>query len=195
MNPEDRMTIELLNNYAYIFHEDVTKLTNREIDEARKFASEYTKNSYVYKEYNPQFEFFVNKQRFFAVTSFDYDILEKNLYDTLKHVNDAFNINNWNFRVYYDVDYSDYFLLGNVDKNGIVDGLKLKYNIKTEEISKCDIPISSYTRIMGNLCYHATDIEDINILSKGSSLNTTLDFYKNEIDDKDFENADIDVKI
>lgn len=195
MNPEDRMTIELLNNYAYVLHEDVTKITNREIDKARNFATEYIKNSYVYKEYNPQFESFVNKQRFFAITSFDYDILEKNLYDTLKHVNDAFNINNWNFHVYYDADYSDYFLLGNVDENGIVDGLKLKYNIKTEEISKCDIPISSYTLIMGNLCYHTIDLKDISKLSQKNDIQATLEFYKNDIDDKDFEKTDIDVKI
>lgn len=43
MDSVDRITINLLNNYTFVLHEDVSYIANEENEVVRKFVEEYLK--------------------------------------------------------------------------------------------------------------------------------------------------------
>ena len=45
MDRTDRMTIDLLNHYAFVLHENVSDITDEEIEIARNYAESYLAKS------------------------------------------------------------------------------------------------------------------------------------------------------
>jgi len=159
MEISDRMTLDLLSHYAYVLHEDVTKLTDTEIDEARKFATEFTKNNYKYKEYTSDFNKFVDKQIYKAITEYDYEILEKEIFDEIKLCNDLVGINNWRHSIYSNYDYDNYLFIET--KNNKSNTFKIRYNIKNKSIENCNIENSSDFNLMGTIHNDSYTLEEI----------------------------------
>lgn len=159
MEISDRMTIDLLSHYAYVLHEDVTKLTDYEIDVARKFAVGFTKNNYKYKEYTSDFNNFVDKQIYKAITKYDYEKLEKELFDEIKLCNDLVGINNWEYSIYSNYDYDDYLFIET--KNNKSNTFKIRYNIKNKSIENCNIENSLDFNLMGIIYDNSYDLEEI----------------------------------
>ena len=58
MDRTDRMTIDLLNHYAFVLHEDVNQLTDEEIDVARNYAESYLEKNSFWESYNDDFKLF-----------------------------------------------------------------------------------------------------------------------------------------
>lgn len=161
MDRNDRMIIDLLNSYAFVLHENINDLTDKEINDARNFAQKHLNNSYKWKMYDSAFELFVNKQRFEAITNTDYDLLEKNLYNKICSINNLMNIYDWDFDIYYDIDYEDSLLLSrnnNIEYNSNID---LIYNIKNKSLCKCDIKISDEMYKLGNIYYNYLNYDEI----------------------------------
>lgn len=66
MDSVDRITIYLLNNYTFVFHEDVSNIANEENEVVRKFVEEYLKKI-INGKIMIQIFLFVNTQRFNAI--------------------------------------------------------------------------------------------------------------------------------
>lgn len=105
MDIEDRMTLDLLNHFAFVLHEDVTELTDEEIELTRNFARKYLSKNYKWKTYVPEFNYFANRQRFEAIMGYIYEPVEKELFDKISAINSDCNIIDWNFDVYFGVDW------------------------------------------------------------------------------------------
>lgn len=161
MDLYDRITIDLLNHYAFVLHENVTDLTDEEVDVARKFATDLSKKTYKYKTYTDEFVKFANKQNFKGLTKFDYESLEKDLYLKIDSANSLLNIYDWCFKIYHIVDYNDYLLLGTNGEYGYVEKIKLRYNIKTGALSSCDIEYSDEMMELGRIYHRKYDSHDL----------------------------------
>lgn len=157
MNQVDRMTVDLLNNYAFILHENLEDITDKEINKARNFANEYLKNNSKWKHYNYHLQLFINRQKFEAMTNNDYDLLRINLCETICQLNNLFNIYDWNFDIFYNIDYSDYLLLSK-SQDGYIE---LMYNIRNNSFSKCHIQLSNDMYKLGNINYYDFKIEQL----------------------------------
>lgn len=161
MNIEDRITIALLNHYAFVIHENITDLTNEEIDTAREFAM--TLNG-KYVEYSDAFKSFANQQRFKATTNKDYNVLMEDIFCQLNATHSLLNIYDWKYRVFYDLDYENYLLLAKEDEYGCVNKIDLQYNIQTGVLSKSNIKDNIYImEKLGELHHNSYDIENIGI--------------------------------
>lgn len=155
MDRTDRMTIDLLNHYAFVLHEDVSKLTDDEIDIARNYAESYLLKSNHWKYYDSDFELFVNRQSFKAMTNNDYETLEKLMYQIIKEINDLVNIDDWELDIYYSLDYESKLLLSRLNKDGYHEKIDLIYDIDNRSFSSCDIPISDEMDKLGTINYNS----------------------------------------
>lgn len=162
MNPEDRMIIDLLHQYAFVLHEDVKDLTDEEIDFARNFATKYLEKNTHYKRYDQDFTKFVNKQTFKALTNQDYELIEKEIYQKVLEVNNLVNIYDWDIDIYYDIDYGDKLLLSRINKDGYHDKINLIYNFKYKSFCSCNIKISDEMYELGNIHYNSYSIDELN---------------------------------
>lgn len=135
MELSDRITLDLLNHYTFVLHEDLSDLTDDEINKARKFAEELSSKKIKYKQYTEEFMFFVNKQRFNAITNKDYDLVRKNLYDVIDSINGVMGVYDWDFKVYYDIDDIDCLYLSHIDERTNEEEFILKYNMNNKELS------------------------------------------------------------
>lgn len=162
MNLDDRMIIDLLNHYAFLLHEDVTKVTDEEIEVARDFAHKYLEKEYKYKSYDHKFKTFVNMQKFKGLTSKEYKLCEKDLYKKILQVNNLFNVYHWKFNIYHNTDYNDYLLLGVMDEKSQFERITLKYDIRTGAISKCDMDMSDDMMELGNIYYNYYSYDELN---------------------------------
>ena len=151
----DRMTIDLLNHYAFVLHEDVNDLTDEEIDDARNYAKKYLLKQTNWKDYDIDFELFVNRQKFKAITNNDYDSLEKLIYQVVKEINDMVNIDDWEFDIYYSVDYENKLLLSRLNKDGYYEKIDLAYDIVDRSFGSFDATISDDMDKLGNINYNS----------------------------------------
>lgn len=46
INLEDKMTVDLLNEYVNVVHKDIAELTDNEINEVREFSNDYLSNDF-----------------------------------------------------------------------------------------------------------------------------------------------------
>ena len=161
MNLDDRMVIDLLNHYAFILHEDVTKVTDEEIEVARDFAHKYLKDEYKYMFYDDKFKSFVNRQRFKAISGQEYELCEKELYKKINQINTLLDMYNWRFNIYYDIDYDNYLFLGTMDDKSQFEKITLKYDIKTGDISKCNLDVSDKMVELGNIYYNYYSYDEL----------------------------------
>lgn len=76
MDPVERLTYKLLLNYVFVLHEDVTKVTDAEIEEARTFAKEYLKEKGLFNFLDLDMKMFVNQQTLKAITDINYKKIE-----------------------------------------------------------------------------------------------------------------------
>ena len=155
MDRIDRMTIDLLNHYAFVIHEDVNNLTDEEIEVARSYAENYLIRATHWKKYDPDFNLFVNRQCFNAMTNSNYNELEKLLYQVIKDVNDLVNIDDWEFDIYYSVDYGNKLLLSRLNKDVFKEKIDLIYNIDNRTFGESDIPLSSEMNKLGTINYNS----------------------------------------
>ena len=54
INLEDKMNVDLLNEYVNIVHKDIAELTDNEINEVREFSNDYLSNDFQWKDYHPK---------------------------------------------------------------------------------------------------------------------------------------------
>lgn len=155
MDRIDRMTIELLNHYAFVIHEDVKKLTDKEIETARNYAENYLTESVHWKTYNSDFEFFVNRQKFNAMTNNDYNELEKLMYQVIRDINDINDIDDWKFDIYYGVDFGNKLLFARINDDEYKERIDLIYNIDTRTFSTSDIALSEDMYKLGTIDYNS----------------------------------------
>lgn len=153
MDRVDRMTIELLNHYAFVIHEDVKKLTDKEIEIARNYAENYLTESVLWKTYNSDFEFFVNRQKFNTMTNNDYNELEKLMYQIIRDINDINDIDDWKFDIYYNVDFGNKLLFARINDDEYKERIDLIYNIDTRTFSTSDIALSEDMYKLGTIDY------------------------------------------
>lgn len=155
MEREDCMTIDLLNGYAFVLHENINDLSDEDINVARNYAKEYLSKQSNWKDYNLDFKLFVNRQKFKAITHNDYELIEKLIYQVVKDINDMVNIDDWEFEIYYSVDYDNKILLSRKNKDGIYEKIDLNYDINNRTFSSCNIAISDEMDKLGNINYNS----------------------------------------
>lgn len=161
MDIEDRMTLDLLNHFAFVLHENVTELTDEEIELTRNFARKYLSKNYKWKTYVPEFNYFANRQRFEAIMGYIYEPVEKELFDKISAINNDCNIIDWNFDVYFGVDYENCLLLARKFNNDGNEKISLIYDIYKKSFTSCDIEISCDFDLVGNIFKH-----DLNTIEK-----------------------------
>ena len=161
MDRTDRMTIDLLNHYAFVLHENVGDLTDEEIDIARNYADNYLLRHHNWKVYDPDFKLFINRQSFKAETNFDYIELEKLMYQIIKEINDLVNIQDWELDIYYSSDYEDKLLLSRINNDGYQEKIDLTYDINTRSFNSCNIPISDEMCKLGNINYNSYNFYEL----------------------------------
>ena len=155
MDRTDRMTIDLLNHYAFVLHENVSDLTDEEIEVARNYAKSYLAKSSFRESYEDDFKLFVNRQKFKAITNNDYNSIEKLIYQVVRDINDMVNIDDWEFDIYYSVDYENKILLSRLNKDGYYEKIDLAYDIVDRSFGSFDVPISDDMDKLGNINYNS----------------------------------------
>ena len=95
MDVRDRMAIDVLHQYAFVLHENLSDLTDEEINKARDFVDSLDKTKYKEVIYDDELIYFSNQQIFGATSNYDYKDIEKHLYDQIESINNAFNVDNW----------------------------------------------------------------------------------------------------
>lgn len=175
MDRNDRMVVDLLNHYAFVLHENLSDLTDEDIELARNFANSYLKEDWKWEVYDQRFIFFVNQQRFKAITNNDYNNLEKKAYDVIYFVNNVMGVNDWNFKVYYSVEHDDCLLLSKPDKDGCYLNIDVVYNYETDSLKANKIKITDEMEELGIIYPNCHKIK------KSSS--------------KSVDDSDIDIKI
>jgi len=156
MDRSDRMVVDLLNHYAFVLHENLSDLTDDDIEKARNFADNYLKEDWKWEVYDQRFNYFVNQQRFKAITSNDYNNLEKKAYDVIYFVNNVMGVNDWNFKIYYSVDHDDCLLLSKPDIDGCYLNIDLVYNYEMDSLKANKIKITDEMEELGIIypnCY------------------------------------------
>ena len=156
MDRSDRMVVDLLNHYAFVLHENLSDLTDDDIEKARNFADNYLKEDWKWEVYDQRFNYFVNQQRFKAITSNDYNNLEKKAYDVIYFVNNVMGVNDWNFKIYYSVDHGDCLLLSKPDIDGCYLNIDLVYNYEMDSLKANKIKITDEMEELGIIypnCY------------------------------------------
>lgn len=160
------MTIDLLNSYAFILHENIMDLTDEEISIARNFATNYLKKDWKWKEYDKKLNLFVSQQCFKAFTNYNYKDLEKKVFDTLSLVNNVVGVNDWDFNIYYYFEDADKLLLARANENGIYGDIDVIYDIKKNTFSSCKIERTDDMEELGNIsqsCYKFREVKTENI--------------------------------
>ena len=155
MKKSDRMLIDILLEYAFIMHEDLKDITDDEIAIARNYAESYLENKDFWKNYNSDFELFVNRQKFQFMTDNDYESIEKLIYQVVKEINDLVDIYDWDLDIYYSVDYENKLLLSRLNKDGYYEKIDLIYDFVDRSFSPCDILISDDMDKLGNINYNS----------------------------------------
>jgi len=161
MDRTDRMTIDLLNHYAFVLHENVNELTDEEIDVARDYAESYLLRHHNWKSYDYDFTLFVNRQTFKAETNYDYIELEKLMYQVIKEINDLVNIQDWELDIYYSCDYDNKILLSRIKNDGYQEKIDLIYDINNRTFNSCDISISDEMCKLGNINYNSYNFYEL----------------------------------
>jgi len=161
MDRIDRMTLDLLNHYAFVLHENVSDITDEEIKLARNYAEKYLEKNDFWQEYNEDFKLIVNRQCFKAITNNDYETLEKLIYQVVKEINDMVNVDDWEFDIYYSVDYNNKLLLSRLNKDGYQEKINLIYDIDDKQFDSCDIPISNDMEKLGNINYNSYNFYEL----------------------------------
>lgn len=164
MDVRDRMAIDVLHQYAFVLHENLSDLTDEEINKARDFVDSLDKTKYKEVIYDDELIYFSNQQIFGATSNYDYKDIEKHLYDQIESINNAFNVDNWHFVLYYDMSEPDTLYLKH--KNQYL--MTIKYNMKDMSISNCEKLIHDDMINVGyiyNNCYNKdiTSMDDIRI--------------------------------
>ena len=155
MDRTDRMTIDLLNHYAFVLHENVADLTDEEIEVAKKYAESYLEKNSFWKSYDNDFKMFVNKQKFNAITNKDYDSIEKLIYQVVRDINDVVDIDDWEFDIYYSVDYENKMLLSRLNKNDYCEKIDLVYDIVDRSFSPFETSITDDMDKLGSINYNS----------------------------------------
>ena len=150
-----RMTFDLLNHYAFVLHENVSELTDEEIETARNYAESYLEKRNSWNDYKEDFKLFVNKQKFKAITNQDYDSIEKLIYQVVRDINDIVNIDDWEFDIYYSVDYENKILLSRLNKDGYYEKIDLAYNIIDRSFGSFEMPITDDMDKLCNINYNS----------------------------------------
>ena len=153
MDRSDRMVVDLLGHYAFVLHEDIMELSDEEIQLARNFADNYLEKNWKWKSYNSEYELFVNHQIFKAITNCDYSCLEDKLYKEISSINNIMGISDWNFKVYYSLDYENNLLLSKPDEYGINCYINIIYDIRNETLSACNIKVTDDMKELGDINY------------------------------------------
>lgn len=155
------MTINLLSRYAFILHENINDITDKEIDTARDFVSDYLKRNSFLKNYDKDFDLFANKQKFKVITSYDYDSIEKLIYQVIKEINDLVNIYDWEFDIYYNSDYKNTIFLSRLNNNGDCEKIDLTYNINDKTFCSVDKPITQEMNKLGSINYNSYSLYEL----------------------------------
>lgn len=103
MDPVERLTYKLLLNYAFVLHEDVTKVTDEEIEEARIFAKKYLKEKGLSNFLDLDMKMFVNQQTLKAITDINYKKIEDSI---IKKMAEKTN-QNFYLKIYIDTNNYD----------------------------------------------------------------------------------------
>lgn len=159
MDPIDRMTIDLLNHYAFTLHEDVTNLTDDEINKAKEFATNYLNNKFKWKDYDPKFSLFVNEQVFNAITNNDFSQIKTDLYQKILSLNKLMNVYDWFFDIYYDVDMPECVLLSK--RSSFPDRIDLTYNFNDKTFRNVYKKITNEMYKLGHLYYDCMDVDGL----------------------------------
>ena len=163
MDSVDRMTIDLLNNYAFVLHEDVSNIADDEIEVARKFAEEYLKKDYKWKDYDSNFCLFVNTQRVNAMIDNDVNQIKEDMYQKIVSLNNLMNVYDWYFDIYYCENIPDCFLLSKRSSFGS-DNIDLSYNFKDNLFQSREMKVTDEMYKLGNLYYDCMDIVGLDVV-------------------------------
>ncbi len=139
LNLEDRITIDALIHYTFIFYENIKDISNDEIETARRFATQlvnkYKNSKDYYKYYEDNFKKFVNQQIFKGITKYDYDSLKNDICKKINCFKEGLNNSWWNYGIYYDVNYADNIILINRDIPLTNKPDKIIYNINKRTVT------------------------------------------------------------
>lgn len=159
MDPIDRMTIDLLNHYAFTLHEDVTNLTDDEINKAKEFATNYLNNNFKWKDYDPKFSLFVSEQTFNAITGNDFSQIKVDLYQKILSLNNLMNVYDWFFEIYYDIDIPDCLLLSK--RSSFPERIDLTYNFKDKVFRNFEKEITNEMYKLSHLYYDCMNVDGL----------------------------------
>lgn len=166
INKVDRMTIDLLNQYAFILHENIQELKDEEINIARNYAENYLKKSNNWKYYDTSFELFVNKQSYQSMTDNNYELLEKDIFEEISKINNLINIDNWEYCIYYNTSYHNKLLLSKLNEKGYHDKISLIYDIENKLLNPCNIKLTKEMNKLSRIYqyyYNYDELEKIKI--------------------------------
>ena len=116
MQPEERLTYTLLLHYSYVLHEDVTKVSDEEIQKARDFSKLYLDNHRILpNDIDSELQSFVNKQVLKAITGMNFDDIKnemaKKIYDDLSISNCIGNLKKASLDYYFDTNNYDSIII------------------------------------------------------------------------------------
>jgi len=134
MDIRDRMAIDVLHQYVFVLHENLSDLTDEEINKARDYVDSLNKTKYKEVTYDDELIYFSNQQIFGATSNYNYEDVERRLYKQIESINNAFGVNDWHFVLYYDMCEPDLIYLKH--KNQYL--MTIKYNMKDMSISSCE---------------------------------------------------------
>ena len=173
MQPEERLTYRLLLHYAFILHEDVTKISDEEIERARNISRAYFQNHRILpKDIDNELQEFINKEILRAIANINFDDLKneiaKKVYNDLTMSNCIGNLKKASI-IYY-IDSNNY--------NSII--IKVS-NKRKAAFYIYDIGMNTISKIKhNNLSLNRIDILERAIFNK--KLLNNIDYNKIKID-------------
>lgn len=146
MEPVERLTYELLLNYAFTLHENPASVTDEEIQRARDFADEYLKDNPMPNNKTLEMRGFINKQVIEATSGSEYENLLDHIVKLVLDPNDE----NLLLHLYLDANDLDKII---VKKIHIVFTNDINFNVTDIERYSYDIVTGKIKPFEGKLNY------------------------------------------